>query len=258
MTVQLSNLQQSYDTYHDQGYDFGSEMHMNILKNRYQNLEATELLQPLIQDELQGKIAVSSSFGAESAILLHMVSQIDVTTPVLFIDTGKLFQKTIEYRDTVAEFLGLQNIKIISPDQKVIENKDGNGDLWKTSPDLCCEIRKVHPFEHELSKYSAVITGRKRYQANTRSTLDMIEHDGKQIKINPIARWDIQKLQNYMVEHNLPAHPLVSEGYLSIGCEPCTSKVKAGEDPRAGRWRGKDKTECGIHYVNGKMVRVGA
>lgn len=233
-----------------------TELSASSLLESYGHLEAGELLQPLITDVFKGKIAVSSSFGAESAILLHLVAQIDPDTPVLFMDTGKLFQKTVEYRDTLAKTLGLTNIRIIMPDTAELNRLDPNGDLWQRSTDACCDLRKVVPFDRAIEEYDAIITGRKRYQATTRTDLDMIEHDGKRIKVNPVANWDIDKLQGYMDENHLPAHPLVADGYLSIGCEPCTSPVKEGEDPRAGRWRGEDKTECGIHFVDGKLVRT--
>ncbi len=229
----------------------------NLLE-KYGHLEAEALLGPILKHIFKGQIVVSSSFGAESAILLHMVSRVDPDTPVIFMDTGKLFPETIEYRNQLTELLGLSNIQIVNPDETALQEQDPDGDLWKSSTDACCEIRKVKPFDTAIEKYMAVITGRKRYQATTRTQLEVIEHDGKQFKVNPVATWNVEQLQAYMETYNLPAHPLVADGYLSIGCEPCTSPVKEGEDPRAGRWRGEEKTECGIHYVNGKMVRTGA
>ena len=236
------------------GNNTTSDESFSQLMRQYGHLEATDLLEPIL-DRYKDKIVVSSSFGAESAILLHMVASINPKTPVIFADTGKLFPETIAYRDTLVETFGLTDIRIVKPDPMKLLQEDPNGDLWTNSTDLCCHIRKVLPFEQEIAKFSAIITGRKRYQATTRSSLKVLESDGKHIKVNPVARWDIQELKTYMEDNQLPAHPLVAKGYLSIGCEPCTSPVKEGEDPRAGRWRNQDKTECGIHYVNGKMVR---
>ncbi|MEM7621066.1 MAG: phosphoadenylyl-sulfate reductase [Pseudomonadota bacterium] len=218
-------------------------------------LEGPDLLDPVINTIFKNKIAVSSSFGAESAILLHMVAQIDPSTPVLFIDTGKLFSETLQYRDNLAAQLGLTNIQIIQPTKAEIDTQDPEGNLWHANPDACCHFRKVQPFEEALSSYSAVITGRKRYQATSREKIDVIEHDGNMFKINPAARWTVQDIQDYMKQYNLPTHPLVDKGYFSIGCVPCTTPVKAGEDLRSGRWRGVDKVECGIHFVNGRIVR---
>ncbi len=252
----MLNQVEKYNAYAQEEFDAQTEL-ANLLEN-YGHLEAEELLKPMLKYAFKGQIVVSSSFGAESAILLHMVSRVAPDTPILFMDTGKLFQQTIDYRDQLIELLGLTNVRIISPDEDTVSAQDPDGELWKRSTDACCDIRKVKPFDTAIEKYTAVITGRKRYQATTRTTLEVIEHDGKQFKINPVAKWNIEQLQAYMTTYALPAHPLVAEGYLSIGCEPCTSPVKEGEDPRAGRWRGEEKTECGIHYVNGKMVRTGA
>ncbi|MGH1349771.1 MAG: phosphoadenylyl-sulfate reductase [Methyloligellaceae bacterium] len=252
----MLNQVEKHDAYAQEEFDAQAEV-ANLLDS-YGHLEAQALLEPMLKHIFKGQIVVSSSFGAESAILLHMVSRIDPNTPVLFMDTGKLFQETIDYRDQLTEMLGLTNVRIVRPDDEAIKAQDPDGNLWMSSTDSCCDVRKVKPFDTAIEKYTAVITGRKRYQATTRTTLEVIEHDGKQFKINPVANWNIEQLQAYMKTYDLPAHPLVSKGYLSIGCEPCTSPVKEGEDPRAGRWRGEEKTECGIHYVNGKMVRTGA
>ena len=141
-----------------------------------------------------------------------------------------------------------------------ITEHDPDGTLHQRDTDACCTLRKTAPLQKALSPFSSWITGRKRYQSGRRASLDFFEvEDGTdRIKVNPLARWSPEDIQEYMIENRLPRHPMVAQGYPSIGCAPCTSKVEDGEDPRAGRWRGEDKDECGIHFVNGKMVRGGA
>lgn len=231
------------------------QVSLKNLNREYGHLEAQELLLPLIKDVFLDNVAVSSSFGAESAILLHMVSQIDPATPILFIDTKKLFDETLAYRDRLVHKLGLKDVRIVRPSNKEILEQDADGKLWQTNPNACCAMRKVAPFEAALQEFSAIITGRKRFQSSTRQSIDVIEHDGTHFKINPVARWSVADIKAYMTDYDLPAHPLVAKGYLSIGCAPCTTPVKVGEDARAGRWRDASKTECGIHFTNGRIVR---
>ena len=133
---------------------------------------------------------------------------------------------------------------------------DPDGTLNQRDTDACCDLRKVRPMEAALAPFDSWITGRKRFQSGTRAALDFFETEGDiRIKINPLAHWAPEDVQEYMVNNRLPRHPLVAKGYPSIGCAPCTSPVKPGEDPRAGRWRGADKEECGIHFIDGRMVR---
>jgi phosphoadenosine phosphosulfate reductase len=198
-----------------------------------------------------------SSFGAESVVLLHMVSLIDRAMPVLFIDTEMLFAETLAYQEEVAEKLGLTNIITVQADRARLAFEDPDGTLHQFNTDACCALRKTEPLERALSGYDAWITGRKRYQGATRATVDFFEAEGDlRIKVNPLAHWGKDDLIEYMVNNRLPRHPLVAKGYPSIGCAPCTSPVKPGEDERAGRWRGSAKTECGIHFINGRAVRV--
>ena len=195
-----------------------------------------------------GDVALVSSFGAESAALLHLVASIDPTVPVLFLDTGKHFPETLAYRDTVAERLGLRDLRILTPDADVLAKKDESGLRWSYDPDGCCEIRTVLPLDAAMAGFDASITGRKAFQASTRNALPRFEVDAAgKLKVNPLADWTKDDIEAWFVRHDLPRHPLVEQGYLSIGCAPCTSKVKPGEDPRSGRWAGWDKTECGIH-----------
>lgn len=194
-----------------------------------------------------GGIATVSSFGADSAALLHMVSRLDSHLPVLFLDTGQHFGETLDYRDQLADDLGLKNLRIIHPRQELLAAKDPQDDLHKSNTDLCCEIRKVEPMARAVEPYAAWFTGRKRYQSQTRAEIPVFEAVGTRIRINPLARWTTADQADYMRTHDLRENPLVAFGYLSIGCFPCTEPVKEGEDERSGRWAGSAKTECGIH-----------
>lgn len=237
----------------------GDAAHLNIdsLNELHASSSPLEILELAIKELYQGKIALVSSFGAESAILLHMAAQIDPNIPVIFVDTGKLFPETIAYRDKLTTQFGLNNIQNFSPDEADLKAGDPNGNLWETNVDGCCHIRKILPFDRALKPYEAQISGRKRFQNDIRSTLGFFEQTETTIKVNPLINWSPSDLADYIVRHDLPRHPLVAQGYPSIGCVPCTSPVAEGEDPRAGRWRGEEKTECGIHFVDGKAVPIG-
>jgi phosphoadenosine phosphosulfate reductase len=214
---------------------------------RFAGVPAVDMLRTLLAGELAGRVANVSSFGAESAVLLHMVAQIDRDVPVIFTNTQKMFGETLEYRDELAERLGLTDLRVYRPDPRLLAAKDATGLRWSYDPDGCCEIRKVEPLRRALLPFDAWISGRKGFQAKTRAALPRFEADEGRLKINPLADWDKAKLDAYFEQHDLPPHPLEADGYPSIGCKPCTSKVLPGEDPRAGRWRGWDKVECGIH-----------
>ncbi len=216
------------------------------LNARFAGVPTLEMLRTVLAEKLTGETAIVSSFGAESAALLHLVASVDPSVPVLFLDTGKHFPETLAYRDLLAARLGL-NLRNLRPDPELLAKRDATELRWSYDPDGCCEIRKVLPLEAGLAGIDATITGRKAFQASTRAALPRFELDGERLKINPLADWTKADLDAYFVAHDLPVHPLVAQGYPSIGCAPCTSMVKPGEDPRAGRWRGWDKTECGIH-----------
>lgn len=218
------------------------------MRSQYESLDAHSLLEVMVSREFAGKIAISSSFGAEAAALLKIAADVDKDIPVLFIDTGHLFEETKTYKDTVADVLGLRNIQVIGPEAVHLENVDRDNTLYQRDTDYCCHIRKVLPFEKALAPYEAWVSGRKRFQNSERSGLEAIEldHDGR-FKINPLYNWDYNKIMAHFNALDLPRHPLVDQGYPSIGCAPCTRAVKAGEDMRAGRWSGQNKTECGIH-----------
>ncbi len=221
------------------------------LNRMFRGSSTLEMLKGVIEGDLAGDIAIVSSFGAESAVLLHLVAQVDPNVPVLFLDTGKHFEETLKYRDEVVEKIGLTNLIVLTPDEAELAKKDESGLRWSYDPDGCCEIRKVIPLAKALANYDASFTGRKAFQSSTRANLPRFEIDNSdaqgRLKINPLIDWDADAISTYFEEHDLPRHPLVAEGYPSIGCAPCTNKVADGEDPRSGRWKGWDKTECGIH-----------
>lgn len=226
------------------------------LNDRYRHHSATAVLERALSDEQVGHLALVSSFGAESVVLLHLVSVIAPATPVLFIDTQMLFPETLAYQRELADKLNLTDIRLIRADRRDTDFEDPDGTLHQFNTDACCNMRKVVPLERALRGFDGWITGRKRFQASTRATIEFFENeDAKRLKVNPLAHWGREDLEEYMVNNRLPRHPLVARGYPSIGCAPCTSPVAAGEDPRSGRWRGQNKEECGIHFVNGRAVR---
>ena len=226
------------------------------LNRRYAHHSATAVLEHALRDPQVGRIALVSSFGAESVVLLHMVSLVDKSTPVLFLQTEMLFPETLDYQRELSATLGLTDVRLQTPDAAHTALRDPDGTLHRTDPDACCSLRKSEPLQTALAPFDAWITGRKRFQGGKRAALEFFEPEGDlRIKVNPLAHWAKDDVRDYMVENRLPRHPLVSQGYASIGCAPCTDKVRPGEDERAGRWRGKDKDECGIHFVDGRMVR---
>lgn len=218
-----------------------------MLNGIYGGRDARDIIEYAAHELFPGRIALVSSFGAESVVLLHLVSEVDRNLPVIFLDTGKLFAETIAYRHEVAERLRLTDVRTIIPDPDRLAGGDPHGALWMTNPDLCCHYRKTEPLNRALSGFDAWFTGRKRFQNRVRAELPVFEADGERIKVNPLVNWSSEKLKAYAAEHALPEHPLVAKGFLSIGCVPCTTKVLPGEDARAGRWRGLGKIECGIH-----------
>lgn len=215
---------------------------------RYGKLSAGDVIALAVEELFPGGIALVSSFGSESVVLLHLVSEIDPHVPVLFVDTGRLFDETLDYRKKVTERLGLRDVRSIRPAEDRLKALDPVKALWMTNPDLCCRIRKVEPLGKAITGFDAWFTGRKRFQTSGRAALSLFEADGPRIKINPLADWSANDLMAYAEEHDLPPHPLVAKGYPSIGCVPCTDRVLDGEDSRAGRWRDSDKDECGIHF----------
>ena len=229
---------------------------VRALNESYRHHSATAVLERALHDPDVGNLALVSSFGAESVVLLHLVSVVAPGTPVIFIDTQMLFPETLEYQRELAEKLNLTDLRTIRADRRDTDFEDPDGTLHQFNTDACCALRKVVPLERALKGFDGWITGRKRYQAGTRAALEFFENEeDKRLKVNPLAHWGREDIEEYMVNNRLPRHPLVARGYPSIGCAPCTSPVKEGEDPRAGRWRGSQKQECGIHFAGGKVVR---
>ena len=217
------------------------------LNARFEGVGTEDVIRAVLEEKLLGAVAVVSSFGAESAVLLDLVARVDRSLPVIFLDTGKMFQETLDYRDTLIERLGLTGVRDVTPDPGVLEAKDSTGLRWSYDPDGCCAIRKVEPLARAKQGLDSWFSGRKAFQSQTRANLPRFELEDGRLKVNPLGDWTRDDLDAYFAERDLPHHPLEAEGYLSIGCSPCTSKVLPGEDPRAGRWRGWDKVECGIH-----------
>ena len=200
-------------------------------------------------ETLGDKLALVSSFGAESVVLLHMVSRLKPDMPILFLDTGMLFGQTLDYRKSLAAKLGLTGVRDLRPAFNDLAIADPDARLWQTDTDACCHVRKVLPLDKALGEFDGWITGRKRFHGGDRLSLPVVEHSDGQVKFNPLANWGKAELDAYMAEHDLPAHPLVAQGFPSIGCWPCTKPVEDGQDVRAGRWQGSEKTECGIHVA---------
>ena len=226
------------------------------LNGMFDEMDAVSVLRYAITEVLPGDMAIVSSFGADSAVLLHMVAQVDPSLPVYFLETGKHFPETLNYVETLKTQLGLLNVHAIHPNADDVKRFDPNGDLWETDPDSCCYVRKTEPLEPITEQYGGWVTGRKRYQTAERGVLPHFElTSDDRIKVNPLAYFSDADVIEYRQAHSLPEHPLYAKGYKSIGCAPCTSAVADGEDPRAGRWRGLNKKECGIHYdFNGAIA----
>jgi len=195
-------------------------------------------------------LALVSSFGTESAALLQLMADVDPAIPVIFLDTGWLFEETLAYRDTLVAMLGLRDVRSIKPDEEALRRQDQNRELWFSDPDACCRIRKVEPLKRALAPFKAWINGRKRFQGGVRVAIPVVEDDGIRLKFNPFANVSREEIQAIYTQAKLPPHPLAASGFLSVGCMPCTTRTSPDEDARAGRWRGRAKTECGIHTTN--------
>jgi phosphoadenosine phosphosulfate reductase len=231
----------------------GGLQHFERLRQTYGGLDGLGLLRAVLKDgPLAGRIALVSSFGAESAVLLDMVASVDPATPVIFLDTLKLFPETHGHREALVELLQLRDVRVVRPEHAALARRDPRGDLWQHDPDACCQLRKTAALQTALAGFEAWITGRKRFQGGVRWQLPTIEPEWScdRIKINPLAPWSAEDVERYQVLRNLPKHPLADQGYRSIGCVPCTRPVSAREPERAGRWWGLDKSECGIHLVD--------
>lgn len=226
------------------------------LNVRHAHHGAITVLSHALSDPEIGALTLVSSFGAESVALLHMLSVIDRSVPVLFLDTEMLFPETLAYQTEVATTLGLRDVRILRPDRAQTFRRDPDALLHQSAPDACCTLRKTEPLARALAGFDGWVTGRKRYQGGARAQLAFFETDGDRIKVNPLAQWSRDDLRDYIVNNRLPRHPMVARGYPSIGCAPCTTRTGFGEDDRAGRWRGRAKVECGIHFEDGRALRA--
>jgi phosphoadenosine phosphosulfate reductase len=224
------------------------------LQTHSEGRDAHGIIELALREEFAGETAIVSSFGSESAVLLHLVAEIDPTTPVLFINTGKLFGETLRYRDRLQDEFGLGDIRTLGPHPIDRREADPDGTLWSRDTDACCNFRKVIPIRRALEGFSGQITGRKRFQTHARHDMQAVEYFEGRFRFNPLADWSQADLEAYVARYNLPKHPLVDDGYPSIGCMPCTRRVHAGEGYRDGRWSGLDKDECGIHGLDGEGI----
>ncbi len=224
-----------------------SDVAPEILLKRYQDLPDRKLLRAVIKEAFPGRIAVVSSFGAESAVVLSLVAEIDPSVPVIFLDTGKHFPETLEYREQLIERFGLSDVRSVKPALMDLAREDPDGTLWERNTVRCCELRKVAPLAKALEGFDAWVTGRKHIHGALRSYLPRIESDASHYKVNPIVDWSAEKIEAAFEDLDLPRHPLTEEGYLSIGCAPCTQLPTDEGSVRSGRWAGSQKTECGIH-----------
>jgi phosphoadenosine phosphosulfate reductase len=221
------------------------------LDRELRNASPRKIIAKALQMLGRKHLALVSSFGTESAALLKVMAEVDPAIPVIFLDTGWLFEETLTYRDTLIARLGLRNVRSIKPLEQTLSREDPDRSLWFSDPDACCRIRKVEPLSRALAPFQAWINGRKRFQGGVRADIPVVEEDGSRLKFNPFANVSRDQIEAIYKASKLPPHPLVAKGFLSVGCMPCTSRAKAGEDVRAGRWRGTAKTECGIHTHKG-------
>jgi len=220
------------------------------LNTRFAAAPAEEIVEFALCETFGGRAAVATSFGAESVVLLDLAARADRHAAILFLDTGNHFAATLDYMRTVIEHLRLTNVRIVTPDSREVADEDPANDLHRRDPDACCDLRKIRPLKRALADYDAWLSGRKRRQSRTRARLPIFEANDTHIIVSPLAGWPPEAVGEYIARCTLPVHPLVAKGYRSIGCRPCTTPVEPGEDPRAGRWRAADKTECGIHERN--------
>ncbi|MBL4837193.1 MAG: phosphoadenylyl-sulfate reductase [Kordiimonadaceae bacterium] len=228
---------------------------VDYLDSRYADASPEQVIEGALK-YFGDQFALVSSFGSESAVLLHIASRVSKDIPVLFLDTGKLFGETKRFRDRLSEDFGLTDVRTILPDANELQAEDPKGALWTKDTNKCCYFRKVRPLDKVLDGFEAWASGRKRFQGGVRSLLPHFEAADGRVKINPLAFWTKEDVTAYLEENNLPRHPLVAEGFASIGCMPCTDRVQEGESDRAGRWRGQAKAECGIHLSLTENTRI--
>ncbi|MGG4219492.1 phosphoadenylyl-sulfate reductase [Paenibacillus jamilae] len=229
---------------------------MNLLeKEALIRVKASELEKATPEEIIQyavqtfPNITFACSFGAEDVVLVDMLQRISPSTDIFYLDTDFHFQETYDTRDQMQARYNLDFVRVsplITPEEQAAKHGE---ELWKSDPNACCGIRKVEPLTRILSQYDAWITGIRRDQAPTRANAKKVEYDEKfgLVKFNPLASWTSEDVWNYIRTHEVLYNPLHDRNYPSIGCEQCTREVLPGEDPRAGRWSGNEKTECGLH-----------
>ena len=220
-----------------------------VLDRALRNAAPADIIESALRTVGRERLALVSSFGTESAALLKLMADVDPAIPVIFLDTGWLFEETLAYRDTLIATLGLRDVRSIKPLEEALSREDPDRELWFSDPDACCRIRKVEPLARALTPFRAWINGRKRFQGGLRAAIAVVEQDGARLKFNPFANVSREEIEAIYRDARLPEHPLKAMGYMSVGCMPCTSRTSVDEDERAGRWRGRPKTECGIHTV---------
>jgi phosphoadenosine phosphosulfate reductase len=216
-------------------------LNLNYLNEKYRLLSPTERIVQFYKDFRQEDILVTSSFGTSSAILLHLVAQVNPSQDVHFIDTTYLFEETHAYKEALKEKLGVNIISIL-PDQWKSDFTTQDK-TWEKDPNLCCSVNKVEPFDEVKKEYKVWVSGLMAYQTPFRKGLEIFEKDGNIIKFYPIVDVAPYFVRGYFTKYDLPQHPLLAKGYSSVGCKHCTEK---GED-RSGRWMNTSKTECGLH-----------
>lgn len=200
-------------------------------------------------EEFGPDVALATGFGAEGCVLVAMLAAISTDARIFYLDTDVLFPETYALRDRLEARYGVRFERRATRLSLSAQAAEHGAQLWERRPDLCCQLRKIEPLKEMLGGLRAWMTAIRREQSAARATAGIIERDEKfgLIKINPLARWSSRDVWNYIAKYDVPYNPLHDHGYPSIGCAPCTSPVQIGEDPRAGRWRGTQKTECGLH-----------
>lgn len=227
-----------------------SEEMANRLNEEWASLDTQSFLARVLEAEEQlGKVTLVSSFGAESAVLLHLAVSVHPDVSVTFLDTGFHFVETIEYRDELVSKLNLTRVRSARVDPLAEKRLDEHGWLHRVDPDRCCHLRKVEVLDRALRGFGGWVAGQKRFQSTQRQSIERVEFDAERskFKFNPLADWIAEDIEHYFSVHDLPRHPLLARGFRSVGCGPCTSAVGEDESARAGRWRGRGKLECGLH-----------
>ena len=213
---------------------------MTVVEPDIQNLPAKDLLAWAASQHAPDRLGLACSFQKEEAVLIDLLLEVEPQARIFTLDTGVLFPETYANWQAVEQRYGI----IVEPFRG--EWVEG---LWATEPDRCCALRKVEPLQRAIAGYDAWVTGLRRDEAPSRARKPLVEYDAKRgkVKVNPIAAWTQRDVDNYVDYHGVLVNPLLSDGYASIGCAPCTRRVGAGDDARAGRWAGRAKTECGLH-----------